>query len=554
MKRVFYAFTTLVLASAIGHGCREGPDEAGAAKSEHGHAHGEGGHGDHGDQGDHGDHDKGHGGGHEGHGHGHDGASEVVTLWGATTQLFVEFPALVVGEDSPFAAHLTRLKDHDALAQGEVVVELSGGGHPVERFAVGQPSVPGIFRPVVRPAHPGPRDLTLRLASSGASEIHRMGRFVVFETRAKADKAAKKGEEDPGEISFLLEQQWKIPFRVEQARARKMRPHIPAFARLKTPDDAQTLVAAPRDGRLVAVGGRFPVVGEEVTGAEVLFRLQIGPREGAEPATLELAVEQATIGLRAARREVRRLKPLVSRGVVAKRRLDEARSTVAVARAELRSARRQRQGLDRSQKLDGKGPGLKIPSPMGGTIAELLAAPGAWVAKGQPLVRIVDRDRLWLDVGVPEAWIGRLKEISGAWFRLDGAEGVVELPRSALVSVGTEVDPKTRTLSVRFRIDNVRRDLFAGTSTQAHLVIAEPTLTVTVPADAVVDDSGTDVVYVQTGGESFVRRPVRLGMRDGDFIEVIEGVAPREWVVTRGGWTIRLASTSTEAIGHGHAH
>ena len=79
-------------------------------------------------------------------------------------------------------------------------------------------------------------------------------------------------------------------------------------------------------------------------------------------------------------------------------------------------------------------------------------------------------------------------------------------------------------------------------------------MTAAVPVDAVVDDGGMDVVYVQTGGESFTRKPVRLGIRDGDYIEIREGIEPGDWVVAQGAYSVKLASTSTESIGHGHVH
>ena len=519
----------------------------------HGHEHGVAAHDDHGDA-----HDD-HGSGHDDHGHGHDGASEVVTKWGRITQLFVEYPALVVGEESPFAAHLTRLHDHFAIDRGTVVVELSGGGAPVERFTVDHPSVAGIFRPVVRPAHPGRRRVTLRIDSPAASEVHEMGESTVFPTRAEADadagnQDAGNQDEPAGTISYLLEQQWRVPFRVERVEARQMRPNIPAFARLTLPNDAESVIAAPRNGRLVALGGRFPLVGEEVASGSLLFTLTTAPQEAADPASLNLAVEQAAIRVSSAQREVDRLAPLVEQGVVAQRRLDEARSALSTAQAELRSARLRKSNLGESQRVGGGGGSLRVPSPIGGAIAEIFVAPGAWVTEGQPLARIVDRDRLWLDAGVPEAYVGRLGEVAGAWFRLDNVRGVLELPRRALVSIGTEVDRETRTLPVRFRIDNVRRELFAGMTTQAHLVTDTPQLTAAVPVDAVVDDAGRDVVYVQTGGETFVRRPVAMGIRDGAYVEVTDGVTLGEWVVTRGAWSVKLASTSTESIGHGHAH
>ena len=105
---------------------------------------------------------------HEEHGHGHGESAEAVTRWSEHTELFVEYPALVVGQGSAFAAHLTRLSDFSPVHAGSVVVVLSGGGAPEERFEVDAPSVPGIFRPVARPEQAGRRRLTLRLESEAS--------------------------------------------------------------------------------------------------------------------------------------------------------------------------------------------------------------------------------------------------------------------------------------------------------------------------------------------------------------------------------------------------
>jgi cobalt-zinc-cadmium efflux system membrane fusion protein len=485
---------------------------------------------------------------------GHDGAAQVVTRWGTTTQLFVEFPALVVGEDSPFAAHLTRLDDHLPIDRGTVVVELRGGDQPVERFTVEQPEPAGIFRPIVRPAHAGPRTVTVSLDSTAASEVHELGEFTVFPTRALADAAASEHEEPAGTISYLLEQQWRAPFRIERVDARQLRPSVPAFARLSSPPDAASIVTAPRDGRVAAVDGRFPLVGQEVAAGDVLFRLGTAPQEAGDLASLDHAVNEASIEVQAAQREVDRIAPLVEQGVVAKRRLDEAESGLSLAKAHLSSARRRKRSYGQSQIVGGRGEGLDVPSPITGTVAEILIAPGAWVGEGQQLARVVDRDRLWLDVSVPEAYVAQLREISGAWFLLDGIDGVLELPSAALISVGTEIDPQTRTLPVRFGIQNDRRELFAGMTTRAHLVVDAPRLTTAIPVEAVAEDGGADVVYVQTGGERFERRMVRLGVRDGAYVEVLEGVTSGEWVVARGAYSIKLASSSTASAGHGHSH
>ncbi len=74
------------------------------------------------------------------------------------------------------------------------------------------------------------------------------------------------------------------------------------------------------------------------------------------------------------------------------------------------------------------------------------------------------------------------------------------------------------------------------------------------PASAVLDENGIATVYVQSGGESFERRQIEAGVRDGDWIEVKGGVRAGERVVTRGAYLIKLAATRSEAVGHGHAH
>jgi cobalt-zinc-cadmium efflux system membrane fusion protein len=77
---------------------------------------------------------------------------------------------------------------------------------------------------------------------------------------------------------------------------------------------------------------------------------------------------------------------------------------------------------------------------------------------------------------------------------------------------------------------------------------------VAVPASAVIDESGMATVFVMTGGESFERRQVRVGARDGDWVEVVDGLEPGQRVVSRGAYLVKLAATKTGEIGHGHAH
>ncbi|MBI4997917.1 MAG: hypothetical protein HZC22_13705, partial [Rhodocyclales bacterium] len=132
-----------------------------------------------------------------GHGHGHGAGGEKITHFTDRTELFVEFPRLVVGEESAFAAHLTRLADFRALAAGKVTVVLSGGGQPAETFAVDGASQPGIFRPVAVPKQAGKRELAIEVATAEFSVRHDLGPMTVYADHKAAD-AAGGAHDDEG--------------------------------------------------------------------------------------------------------------------------------------------------------------------------------------------------------------------------------------------------------------------------------------------------------------------------------------------------------------------
>ena len=75
-----------------------------------------------------------------------------------------------------------------------------------------------------------------------------------------------------------------------------------------------------------------------------------------------------------------------------------------------------------------------------------------------------------------------------------------------------------------------------------------------VSKSALMQDYSLNYVYVQTGGESFEKREVKLGVDDGVHVQILSGVAEGEWVVTEGAYRIKMASMSSSIPAHGHAH
>jgi hypothetical protein len=56
------------------------------------------------------------------------------------------------------------------------------------------------------------------------------------------------------------------------------------------------------------------------------------------------------------------------------------------------------------------------------------------------------------------------------------------------------------------------------------------------------------------GGETFEKRDLTLGLRDGNWVQVVTGITEGERVVTKSAYAVRLASMSSAIPSHGHAH
>ena len=78
-------------------------------------------------------------------------------------------------------------------------------------------------------------------------------------------------------------------------------------------------------------------------------------------------------------------------------------------------------------------------------------------------------------------------------------------------------------------------------------------LSLGIPKSAIFDDDTQQVVFIQKEGESFEKRIVETGGSYKGLIAILSGLEEGERVVTKGGYLVKLASTSV-AIGHSHTH
>ena len=495
---------------------------------------------------DHGDH---------GHAHSDDGMPSLVyTHFTGGTELFVEFPALVAGHESTFIAHFTRTADYRPFAEGRATVLLQQGEIYAAVAEADVPRVPGIFLPTLLAPKPGNYQLVITLESGDELIVHNLGPVTVHASHDAAMQAGAGDADGDEGIAFLKEQQWKTDFGTDLATAQTLRASVRAPATLRADTAREAQIVAPTAGWVINGPDGLPEPGSRVEAGDAL--LQIAPRLGGETdiAALQSAAARASANFELAASELERVRKLVEQGVLPERRLQVARSDYTTARAE-RDAARRRLAQYAGEGTAGNG-GVVVPTPVGGEVAQLYVSPGSFVEAGDPLLYVVDRKLLWLEAHVPESRAMQLSTPAGAWFETqDGASFEIGAHNGArLVSFGARVDPDRRTVPVIFAFPSPDPRLRIGQYVDARVFTGETREGVSVPTSAVLDDTGRFVVFVQIDGEHFERRTVTLGIRDGDRVEILDGLSAGERVVTRGAYLVHLAAAAPAAVGHGHAH
>ncbi len=461
-----------------------------------------------------------------------------VTLWTDSTELFMEYPGLIVGQSAKFNVHLTDLTDFAPLRSGKVSFRFDpeGGG---EGFTVVQetPRAPGIYGPAPEFPRPGVWNLTITIESPQTRDVISVPGLRAYTTAAEIPPESGGGT---GGVAFLKEQQWKIEgFRTEFVREDSLMESFEVTGSVVPAAGRFAQVAAPIAGLLDAGGAaRSPIPGQRVARGQVLVSLIPSLGDAGS------AYAEARGALREAEAEYARAKRLFAVEAVPERRVQEAEIRQQVAREALA-------GLAGGGALTADGR-LPIRAPISGEVTARHIVPGARVSPGDVLFSIVDPSVVWLAVNVPTARVGDVRPGSGAVFRLEGSERIHEARR--MISRGSMLDSMTRTIPVVYEIANPSGAITIGANARAAVRSGRRVIGLVVPASAVLDEDGRPIAYVQVEGELFEKRELRLGGREGDRVLILGGLKPGDRVVTGAAYQVRLASLSTSVPAEGHAH
>jgi membrane fusion protein, heavy metal efflux system len=480
---------------------------------------------------------------------------QSVTIWTPHHELFMEYAPLVVGQESAFGAHVTMIPGFKAATAGVVTVTITQGGDVLTARA-DAPTNPGIFRPTVTPKKAGECKMTVTIEREGAPrDLLDIEGCRVFADVAAAKTALGEEEETPGRITYLKEQAWKTDFAVLAVGKQELQPTVRAPGEIRAAAGKDARLTAPVAGRVTLADPNL-IPGARVKQGQLLATVAARLEGGADRPTLEAEVQTARAELAAAEAQVTRAERLVADRAIPEKQLEQARTTVTLARARLGAATGRMQQFTTGAAGGGGGTGYQVKAPLDGVIAELAVTSGQAVQEGAPLVTVTELSRVWLEVRVYETDLPKVEGAVDAWFQVAGTEEpvAVSAQHGRLVTIGHVVHEKTRTVPVTFELENTTGRLRIGQSARVWLATGAAISALAIPESAILDDAGKSVAYVQVEGEAFERRVLTLGVRTRGWIEVKDGLAAGEHVVTVGAYDIKLASSAGSVPAHGHAH
>jgi cobalt-zinc-cadmium efflux system membrane fusion protein len=281
-------------------------------------------------------------------------------------------------------------------------------------------------------------------------------------------------------------------------------------------------------------------VGDRVDVGDVLVVLR--SQELATAKSDYLAAQQR---LRLARKNFARLESLWKDKIAAEQEYLDAQQALAEARIVFQTAEQALYtlGLSRRQvqALPEADPALlsryEVQAPFTGTLVEQQVARGEQVQSDTELFVLTPIETMWVMASVYEEEVARVAP---------GQTGRVTVQAypdrqfpGRVTWIADAMDERTRTLQIRLQVPNAQRLLKAGMFATVTLVVGERQDVLTIPANALQTEPNSTYVFAEVDPGRYERRPVVVGMRSEQAIEIKDGIRAGDRIVTDGAFILK---------------
>ena len=195
----------------------------------------------------------------------------------------------------------------------------------------------------------------------------------------------------------------------------------------------------------------------------------------------------------------------------------------------------------------------EIRSPIAGVITDRPLYPGEMASAGTPLITVMDTSSVIAKAHIPQNDAAALKI---------GDKGTMTVPEleqpidGKVTVVSPALDPNSTTVEVWFEAKNPKHQLKPGTSVQLSLTAQTVKDALVVPVSSILTapDGATTVMVAGTDGRAH-QKTVKLGIRNGDDVQITDGVSENDKVIASGAYglpdktKIKIEAAETPAEG-----
>jgi RND family efflux transporter MFP subunit len=176
----------------------------------------------------------------------------------------------------------------------------------------------------------------------------------------------------------------------------------------------------------------------------------------------------------------------------------------------------------------------EIRSPIDGVITDRPLYAGEMAAAGTPLLTVMEVSQVIARAHIPQPEAALLKVGDAAAIRAPGEQQPVEGKVSV---VSPALDPNSTTVEVWVQAKNPKQHLKPGTSVQLSMLAQTVPDALVIPATALLtgQDGSTQVMQVSADNHAHLK-DVKVGIRQGDQIQITEGIHAGDQIVAAGAY------------------
>lgn len=471
--------------------------------------------------------------GHEhdhGHGEQHEDPNFEILYTQHNIEWYISYPPAIVGETTTFKIYARNTRNNNPAEINALQLSVANN-NSVKAEA---PLKAGTVELPLHFTNKGRYSAILEYESKGEKYRIAAGKITVFESHEKAHEQLPQPDKEA--ISYPIELQWQEGFSLEQTELKTFNEVVPCSGELLPSVDNEIGIIAQAPGIITISKNLLP--GRQINQGERIAAISGQVLDNDITARYNSALAE----FEQAKRQFDRSKQLADKQLVSVSDLEDSE-------AELKKTEAQFNSIAKNYSPEGK----SIVAPSDGTIAKVLVGEGDYVQAGQLLAKIHVESSFMLRADVPKYYADRLSSITDANFTPEYSDKTTSVIGLGGQRIATEIitDDKSAYIPVFFHLPP-SPGIIPHSYAECYLTAQSKQKEISVPNESIMESEGSYWVYVRTGGETFEKRNVAIGISDGKKTVIKSGLTEHETVACKGAYRLKLASMSAEVPEHTH--